>query len=36
MELEIEATRKDNNIEKGVVNPRIFEEEEMVEAAMEV
>jgi len=37
LELEIETTRKDNNIEKGVVNPRIEEEEEeVVEAAMKV
>jgi cytochrome c-type biogenesis protein CcmE len=36
LELEIEDTRKDNNVENGVVNPMIFEEEKVVEATMEV
>ncbi len=36
LELEIEATGKGNNANKGVANLRIFEEEEVAKEAMEV
>jgi hypothetical protein len=36
LELEIEVIGKGNNAEKGVANPRISKEEEMVEVALEL
>jgi hypothetical protein len=36
LELKIEAIGKGNNVKKGVINPRISKEEEMVETTMEV
>jgi hypothetical protein len=36
LELEIETIGKGNNVEKGVANPKIYEEEEMVKAIMEL
>jgi hypothetical protein len=36
LELEIEATKKGNNVKKGMANLGIFEEEEVVETTMEI